>query len=99
MANPPYVNDNLARRRRAIPPSAGTATPLFTCSTAISATPILPMTGSAHGGISGRTIAVAPVTAVDALAGNHENELGNGPIGYQAYQTYFSLPPAAARRM
>jgi hypothetical protein len=21
--------------------------------------------------------------------GNHENELGNGPIGYQAYQTYF----------
>ena len=28
-------------------------------------------------------------------AGNHENELGNGPIGYQAYQTFFSLPPAA----
>jgi hypothetical protein len=26
--------------------------------------------------------------------GNHENELGNGPIGYQAYQTYFSLPTA-----
>ncbi len=26
--------------------------------------------------------------------GNHENELGNGPIGYQAYQTYFSVPPA-----
>ncbi|MCW2528929.1 MAG: hypothetical protein JWM76_3789 [Pseudonocardiales bacterium] len=25
-------------------------------------------------------------------AGNHENELGNGPIGYAAYQTYFSLP-------
>ena len=24
--------------------------------------------------------------------GNHENELGNGPIGYQAYQTYFALP-------
>lgn len=28
-------------------------------------------------------------------AGNHENELGNGPIGYQAYQTYFSLPPTS----
>jgi 3',5'-cyclic AMP phosphodiesterase CpdA len=28
-------------------------------------------------------------------AGNHENELGNGPIGYQAYQTYFSLPQAS----
>ncbi|HEY4441869.1 MAG TPA: metallophosphoesterase family protein [Candidatus Elarobacter sp.] len=27
-------------------------------------------------------------------AGYHENELGNGPIGYRAYQTYFSLPPA-----
>jgi len=26
-------------------------------------------------------------------AGNHENELGNGPIGYAAYQTYFELPP------
>ncbi|HLJ20338.1 MAG TPA: metallophosphoesterase family protein [Stellaceae bacterium] len=26
--------------------------------------------------------------------GNHENELGNGPIGYQAYQTYFSVPDA-----
>ena len=25
-------------------------------------------------------------------AGNHENELGNGPIGYKAYQTYFALP-------
>ncbi|WP_217426360.1 purple acid phosphatase family protein [Pandoraea anhela] len=24
--------------------------------------------------------------------GNHENELGNGPIGFRAYQTYFSLP-------
>ncbi|MFF7330026.1 fibronectin type III domain-containing protein [Streptomyces sp. NPDC008150] len=24
--------------------------------------------------------------------GNHENELGNGPIGYQAFQTYFATP-------
>jgi hypothetical protein len=30
-------------------------------------------------------------------AGNHENELGNGPIGYQAYQTYFSVPPAGGQ--
>jgi Calcineurin-like phosphoesterase/Purple acid Phosphatase, N-terminal domain len=29
--------------------------------------------------------------------GNHENELGNGPIGYKAYQTYFLLPPAAGQ--
>jgi len=25
-------------------------------------------------------------------AGNHENELGNGPIGYEAFQTRFALP-------
>ncbi len=24
--------------------------------------------------------------------GNHENELGNGPIGYRAFQTYFATP-------
>jgi hypothetical protein len=30
-------------------------------------------------------------------AGNHENELGNGPIGYQAYQTYFALPEAGGQ--
>jgi len=30
-------------------------------------------------------------------AGNHENELGNGPIGYRAYQTYFSLPQASGQ--
>jgi hypothetical protein len=29
-------------------------------------------------------------------AGNHENELGNGPIGYTAYQTYFALPDAGS---
>jgi 3',5'-cyclic AMP phosphodiesterase CpdA len=28
-------------------------------------------------------------------AGNHENELGNGPIGYGAYQSYFSVPAPA----
>jgi hypothetical protein len=30
-------------------------------------------------------------------AGNHENERGNGPIGYRAYQTYFSLPAATGQ--
>jgi len=30
-------------------------------------------------------------------AGNHENELGNGPIGYRAYQTYFALPTAGGQ--
>jgi Calcineurin-like phosphoesterase/Purple acid Phosphatase, N-terminal domain len=29
-------------------------------------------------------------------AGNHENELGNGPVGYGAYQAYFALPDSGA---
>ena len=29
--------------------------------------------------------------------GNHENEIGNGPIGFRAYQTYFALPEAAGQ--
>jgi 3',5'-cyclic AMP phosphodiesterase CpdA len=28
--------------------------------------------------------------------GNHENELGNGPIGYGAYQTFFAVPDSGA---
>jgi hypothetical protein len=30
-------------------------------------------------------------------AGNHENELGNGPIGYAAYQTYFEVPGSSGQ--
>ena len=29
-------------------------------------------------------------------AGNHENELGNGPVGYAAYQTYFDVPDSGS---
>lgn len=29
-------------------------------------------------------------------AGNHENELGNGPVGFAAYQTYFAVPDSGA---
>jgi 3',5'-cyclic AMP phosphodiesterase CpdA len=29
-------------------------------------------------------------------AGNHENESGNGPIGFAAYQAYFSLPDSGS---
>jgi hypothetical protein len=29
-------------------------------------------------------------------AGNHENELGNGPIGFGAYQTYFRVPDSGS---
>jgi hypothetical protein len=30
-------------------------------------------------------------------AGNHEIELGNGPLGFAAYQTYFSVPETAGQ--
>jgi len=30
-------------------------------------------------------------------AGNHENELGNGPIGYAAFQAYFPVPNPGAK--
>jgi hypothetical protein len=30
-------------------------------------------------------------------AGNHENELGNGAFGFDAYRTYFDVPPAAGQ--
>ncbi|MEB4210526.1 metallophosphoesterase family protein [Mycobacterium sp. 94-17] len=29
-------------------------------------------------------------------AGNHENELGNGPIGFGAYQAYFAVPDSGS---
>jgi 3',5'-cyclic AMP phosphodiesterase CpdA len=29
-------------------------------------------------------------------AGNHENESGNGPVGFAAYQTYFALPDSGS---
>jgi hypothetical protein len=29
-------------------------------------------------------------------AGNHENELGNGPIGFGAYQSYFAVPDSGS---
>lgn len=28
--------------------------------------------------------------------GNHENELGNGPVGFDAYQTFFTLPASGS---
>lgn len=31
--------------------------------------------------------------------GNHENELGNGAIGYAAFQTYFTVPDSGAEQL
>ena len=96
IANPPYVNDNLGS------PAAGDTT--------LGVERLQPLFHLFNGDLCYANIANDRVrTWWDfwennsrsarkrpwmPSAGNHENELGNGPIGYQAYQTYFSLPPA-----
>jgi hypothetical protein len=97
IANPPFVNDNLGS------PAAG--------DTVLGVERVLPLFHLLNGDLCYANIAEDRVrTWWDfwennsrsaskrpwmPAAGNHENELGNGPIGYQAYQTYFSLPEAA----
>jgi hypothetical protein len=96
MPNPPFVNDNLGS------PAAGDTT--------LGVERLRPLFHLLNGDLCYANIAEDRVrTWWDfwennsrsarnrpwmPAAGNHENELGNGPIGYQAYQTYFSLPPA-----
>jgi hypothetical protein len=94
IANPPYVNDNLGS------PAAGDTTagvervqPLFhlfngdLCYANLANDRV--RTWSDFWENNSRSARHRPWMP---SAGNHENELGNGPIGYQAYQTYFSLP-------
>jgi 3',5'-cyclic AMP phosphodiesterase CpdA len=99
LANPPYVNDNLGS------PAAG--------DTVLGVEGLRPLFHLFNGDLSYANIAEDRVRSWwDFWAnnsrsarnrpwmpapGNHENELGNGPIGYRAYQTYFSLPPAAGQ--
>ncbi len=94
IANPPYVNDNLGS------PSAGDTT--------AAVERVQPLFHLFNGDLCYANLANDRIrTWFDfwdnntrsarnrpwmPSAGNHENELGNGPIGYQAYQTYFSLP-------
>jgi Calcineurin-like phosphoesterase/Purple acid Phosphatase, N-terminal domain len=96
LPNPPYVNDNLGS------PAAGDTT--------LGVERLRPLFHLLNGDLCYANIAEDRVrTWWDfwennsrsarnrpwmPAAGNHENELGNGPIGYQAYQTYFSLPAA-----
>ncbi len=95
IANPPYVNDNLGS------PAAGDVTagvervqPLFhlfngdLCYANLANDRV--RTWSDFWENNSRSARYRPWMPA---AGNHENELGNGPIGYQAYQTYFSVPP------
>ncbi|SDJ45696.1 3',5'-cyclic AMP phosphodiesterase CpdA [Frankineae bacterium MT45] len=94
IANPPFVNDNLGS------PAAGDTTagiervqPLFhlfngdLCYANLANDRV--RTWSDFWENNSRSARNRPWMPA---AGNHENELGNGPIGYQAYQTYFSLP-------
>jgi hypothetical protein len=97
--NPPYVNDNLGS------PSAGDTT--------LGVEQVRPLFHLFNGDLCYANLADDRVrTWWDFWAnnsrsarnrpwmpapGNHENELGNGPIGYRAYQTYFALPPATGQ--
>ncbi|GAC1540585.1 MAG: metallophosphoesterase [Candidatus Velthaea sp.] len=99
LANPPYVNDNLGS------PAAGDTTlgvervrPLFhlfngdLCYANLAEDRVRTWWDFwANNSRSARNRPWMP------SAGNHENELGNGPIGYLAYQTYFSLPATAGQ--
>ncbi|HEX2903827.1 MAG TPA: metallophosphoesterase family protein [Jatrophihabitans sp.] len=99
IANPPYVNDNLGS------PAAGDTTagverlqPLFhlfngdLCYANLATDRVRTWTDFWEN--NSRSARYRPWMP---SAGNHENELGNGPIGYAAYQTYFSLPAAAGQ--
>jgi len=95
IANPPYVNDNLGS------PAAGDTT--------AGVERIAPLFHLFNGDLCYANLAQDRVRTWSDFwennsrsarhrpwmpsAGNHENELGNGPIGYRAYQTYFSVPP------
>jgi len=99
MPNPPYVNDNLGS------PAAGDTT--------LGVERLQPLFHLFNGDLCYANLAEDRVrTWWDfwennsrsarkrpwmPSAGNHENELGNGPIGYQAYQTYFSVPESAGQ--
>jgi hypothetical protein len=96
IANPPYVNDNLGS------PAAGDTT--------AGVERVAPLLHLFNGDLCYANLSTDRVRTWQDFwnnntrsarnrpwmpcAGNHENELGNGPIGYRAYQTYFSLPHA-----
>jgi 3',5'-cyclic AMP phosphodiesterase CpdA len=99
IANPPYVNDNLGS------PAAGDTT--------LGVERLQPLFHLFNGDLCYANLAEDRVrTWWDfwennsrsarkrpwmPSPGNHENELGNGPIGYRAYQTYFSVPEATGQ--
>ena len=99
IANPPFVNDNLGS------PYAGDTT--------LGVERVQPLFHLFNGDLCYANLATDRVRTWSDFwannsrsarnrpwmpsAGNHENERGNGPIGYTAYQAYFELPPAAGQ--
>ena len=99
IANPPFVNDNLGS------PAAGDTT--------AGVERVQPLFHLFNGDLCYANLATDRVRTWSDFwenntrsaksrpwmpsAGNHENERGNGPIGFRAYQTYFSLPRVAGQ--
>jgi 3',5'-cyclic AMP phosphodiesterase CpdA len=94
IANPPYVNDNLGGPVSGdMPAGIERVQPLFhlfngdLCYANLATDRV--RTWSDFWDNNSRSARFRPWMPA---AGNHENEKGNGPIGYQAFQTYFELP-------
>ena len=99
IANPPFVNDNLGS------PYAGDTT--------LGVERVQPLFHLFNGDLCYANLATDRVRTWSDFwdnnsrsarnrpwmpsAGNHENERGNGPIGYAAYQAYFQVPPASGQ--
>jgi hypothetical protein len=99
IANPPYVNDNLGSpAARDVTAGVERIQPLFhlfngdLCYANLATDRV--RTWSDFWENNSRSARNRPWMPA---AGNHENELGNGPIGYAAYQTYFAVPEAAGQ--
>jgi hypothetical protein len=94
IANPPFVNDNLGSPAAAdLPAAIERVQPLFhlfngdLCYANLATDRV--RTWSDFWENNTRSARHRPWMPAP---GNHENELGNGPIGYAAFQTYFAAP-------
>jgi 3',5'-cyclic AMP phosphodiesterase CpdA len=94
LSNPPFVNDNLGGPASAnLPAAIERVQPLFhlfngdLCYANLATDRV--RTWSDFWDNNTRSARNRPWMPAP---GNHENERGNGPIGYQAFQTYFATP-------
>ncbi len=94
LPNPPYVNDNLGSPAAGnLPAAIERVQPLFhlfngdLCYANLATDRVRTWSDFwDNNTVSARNRPWMPAP------GNHENELGNGPIGYEAFQTYFATP-------